>query len=108
MAHFQREVTEKIQGWRVETNEGTSFVPGFVVSVPEILARDVTLTTEDDADLFEMLAGRLRDYVAGHCVQEIEVIRGYFARLSAPGYLDCTEWCAYDTLKEARESLRDD
>lgn len=28
---------------------------------------------------------------------------GYFARLTAPGYMDCTDWAGpYDTLEEAR------
>ena len=33
-------------------------------------------------------------------------VPGYFARLSAPGYLDCTEWYGpYKTLEEAKEHL---
>jgi hypothetical protein len=30
------------------------------------------------------------------------------ARLSAPGYLDCTEWTPYDSEEEAREDLEPD
>ena len=29
------------------------------------------------------------------------------ARLSAPGYLDCTEWCVFDTEAEAAQYLLD-
>jgi hypothetical protein len=29
----------------------------------------------------------------------------YGARLSAPGYLDCTEWCIFDTKEEAQAYL---
>ena len=35
------------------------------------------------------------------------IINGYGARLSAPGYLDCTEWTVFDTEKEAREFLKE-
>ena len=30
-------------------------------------------------------------------------IKGYGVRLSAPDYLDCTEWVVFDTLDEAEE-----
>ena len=32
---------------------------------------------------------------------ELEIIKGYGVRESAPGYLDCTEWEVYATLAEA-------
>jgi hypothetical protein len=30
---------------------------------------------------------------------------GYGARLSAPGYMDCTDWVVFDTFEEADEYL---
>jgi len=40
---------------------------------------------------------------------EIESIRsalGWFCRLSAPGYMDCTDWSGpYETENEAREAI---
>lgn len=30
------------------------------------------------------------------------------ARLSAPGYMDCTDWAVFDTEEEAREYIRDE
>lgn len=36
-----------------------------------------------------------------------EVKDGILARLSAPGYMDCTGWTPYDTIDEAREGLRE-
>ena len=37
---------------------------------------------------------------------QVRRVPGYFARLSAPGYLDCTDWHGpYKTLAEAREHL---
>lgn len=37
----------------------------------------------------------------------IEEITGYGARLSAPGYLDCTEWTVFETETEAWQNLLD-
>lgn len=41
--------------------------------------------------------------------EDIEVIKGaWMARLSAPGYLDCTEWTGpFETEAEARAYLSD-
>ena len=38
---------------------------------------------------------------------DVEVIVGYGARLSAPGYMDCTEWSVFDTVSEAEQYLVD-
>lgn len=34
---------------------------------------------------------------------DVKVIKGYGVRLSAPGYLDATEWDVFDTKREAEE-----
>lgn len=36
---------------------------------------------------------------------ESEVIEGYGARFSAAGYLDCTDWSVFGTVKEAARYL---
>lgn len=36
---------------------------------------------------------------------EIESVNGYGARISAPGYLDSTEWCVFDTEAQAQAYL---
>lgn len=36
-----------------------------------------------------------------------ETIKGYGARLSAPGYLDCTEWTVFKTVQEAEAFLEE-
>jgi hypothetical protein len=35
----------------------------------------------------------------------IETHKGFGVRESAPGYLDCTEWEVFDTLKEAKARM---
>lgn len=39
--------------------------------------------------------------------QELVIKEGYLARLSAPGYMDCTEWSFHDTEEEALAYLED-
>lgn len=47
----------------------------------------------------------LADYCENREVWSIEIREGYGARLSAPGYLDCTEWIVFDTEQEAQDYL---
>jgi len=41
----------------------------------------------------------------GGTIKEAGIVEGYGARLSAPGYMDCTEWGVFDTPEAAREHL---
>ncbi len=36
---------------------------------------------------------------------DVSIVFGWGARLSAPGFMDCTEWVVFDTKKEAAEHL---
>lgn len=49
----------------------------------------------------------VRHYTENEEAFSIDIIDGYGARLSAPGYMDCTSWSVFDTEGEARESLED-
>ena len=41
-----------------------------------------------------------------HPDSEVELVKDqYGARMSAPGYLDCTEWCLFETKQEAIDCL---
>ena len=47
----------------------------------------------------------LADYYVGE-IYEAELVTGWAARLSAPGYMDATEWMGlYDTPEEAAAAL---
>lgn len=107
MGFMQEQITEKQDGWMVETRDaGTCYVPDAVVPVPDWLARGVPV--ELDTGPFQLLADSVQQYVEGSRILSIEAISAhYFARMSAPGYLDCTEWCAFKTLKDARDYLRE-
>ncbi len=54
--------------------------------------------------------GDLADYVEGKVDEPdtiAEVKRGWLARMSAPGYMDCTDWSAHDTQQEAENYLNE-
>lgn len=77
MAFMQRQI-EHGAWWEVETdNDGTYYAP-------------IDVEPED---------------VAGGHIASVKRITGYGARLSAPGYMDCTDWCVFETEKEAVEYL---
>jgi hypothetical protein len=53
---------------------------------------------------------QLQDYLEGKPLNPYERImrqNGWLARLSAPGYLDCTCWSAHKTEQEANDFLDD-
>lgn len=105
-SHLEPQVTTKQRGWRVESRNGTDFVPNDVVRVPYILATGRPIR-KDDA-LFEFFRGVLKDYIEGDEIVEIEVIGPcYFVRLSAPGFLDCTEWQFAHTMRDVRRIVRE-
>ena len=62
-------------------------------------------TFDEDRFLREAFA-QVSDYTENRECWEIEEKSGYSARLSAAGYLDCTEWMGpYDSAKEARRAV---
>lgn len=86
MAFMQQQITSKQSWYEVDTTQGTMFLPV-----------DLIGTTPADSDAFA-------DYVEGN-VLGWELREDYGARLSAPGYRDCTEWGVFATEKEARDYL---
>ena len=101
---MQHQITGNENWLRVETTHGTEFVPSGQLS---LFVRNSDCPsqplTEDEHAEYE---GMIRDYTEG-TIQSWENIKGYGARLSAPGYLDCTEWTVFDTEEEAREYLEE-
>ena len=85
MGFMQRQITIKSKWFQVETSQGTDFIPD------DIMGKNPTL--EDFADFCEGIP------------VSFELIKGYGARLSAPGYMDCTEWTVFPTEQEAIEYM---
>ena len=73
----------------IETDQGTWIIPADVCC------------SDDPMDY--------ADYVEGEIDEEqvIELKLGWLARLSAPGYMDCSDWSAHDTAREAQQYLMD-
>ena len=98
MSFMQRQITYRIDWLSVETTHGTWFVP----------KDDLKLMYPDSesalGDNYEDAVADIEPYVEGK-IQSWKTVKGYGARLSAPGYLDCTEWSVFDTVEEAQEYL---
>lgn len=80
-------------GFAVETNHGTFFLPEHVVgsNLPTRL----------------QVIDYLPAMVVGDDILEIERRSGFFWRLSASGYLDCTEWGLSESMEELDRELED-
>lgn len=94
----------------VEVGGSTCCVPADVCDVPSSLAYEAI---DDDGSvqeehLAEFAEGvRLYLHESGK-VTGIKRVNGWFARLSAPGYLDATEWCGpWDTEDDAMKEVMD-
>ena len=97
MTFMQRQITHKQTWLKVETTHGTFFVDGS-------LHLNVSNCPADEVENNPIWASTVRQYVEGE-PQVWEWIKGYGARLSAPGYLDCTEWAVFDTPEQAQAYL---
>ena len=87
--------------WEVSANHGeTHIVPTDVVGVPYNYPGII-----HSADVFQpYVDGTVDTYENGAPVAEVRR-NVWFARLSAPGYMDSTEYSVFETEEEAREYL---
>lgn len=92
MSHMQPDVSFASY-FEVDTTHGIEIVPTDVVN------RTIDVTGET---LLNYLSGAPLDKDA-----TIEPKTGWLARLSAPGYMDCTDWTAHATEAEARAYLEE-
>lgn len=100
MGFMQRQVTIKQRWLKVETKHGTEFINVYDTGFDWPNSEGLT-----NAALASSLE-QLRDYCDGEPLSW-ENIEGYGARLSAPGYLDCTEWTVFDSVDEANAYLNE-
>lgn len=87
---------------RIDGPNGTEFIPADLVDTTSLTLGETQ--TEGLGPIIEATA----DYRENREVYEAELIEGWGARLSAPGYMDCTSWSVFETEAEAKESLDDD
>ena len=103
MSFMENEITDLGRHWEVETNSGTWYVPGDVVPVPAWIqpswhVRGQWLDHFEDA---------LMDYIEPDWsqVSSIRIVTGNCGRMTAPGYLDCTDWSFHRTKRGLRTEL---
>ena len=87
---------------RADFSDGVFFAPADSVSpLPSV---GCTLREEDAG--FDDLLDAVSNMLGGSGVPDsLEVIDGWGARLSAPGYMDCTDWSVFATESEANKFL---
>lgn len=76
-----------------ETTCGVEMFPADLVGVeepfPEVILSTDSSTDPVDADM----VARMEPYLSWGALISAEAVRGWFARMSAPGYMDRTDWC---------------
>lgn len=84
---------------------GTECIPCFVCG--EILDYDEYVGQYGCDDGYTDAAfAEIAEYAENGECYTIEQVTGYAGRLSAPGYIDCTEWMGpYDSAEEARREV---
>jgi hypothetical protein len=94
---FMKPAAEHFAAYHVETNVGTEIIP-------VELCGDLGLLST------EALHTRVLAYCEGSRIDGAITRReGWYARLSAPGYLDCTDWTGpYETEDAALDAVKED
>lgn len=90
MSHMQPQVVFG-EWWMVDTDDGVVFIPADIVGDNPTPADFLNYINEDDPTT----------------IDSYELMKGYGARLSAAGYLDCTLWFVFDTENQARQHLKE-
>jgi hypothetical protein len=93
---FMKPEVQKLVMYHVESNEGDELVPEDVCGDLREKNPNIVWT---DGPVFAV-----SDYTDAKPeeIKSIERKEGYYSRLSAPGYLDCTDWMGpYNTSAEA-------
>ena len=92
MSFMQQQIYESYY-FEIETTAGTEIVPA------DVIGRYALTPVES---FLNYLEGTPLDPDG-----DAQVEHGWLARLSAPGYMDCTDWSAHKTEQEAREYLEE-
>jgi hypothetical protein len=104
---FMQPDIQQADYFNVETNDGTETVPADLVRMPFTVDFRAGGVFTDDMPEFPALQRALAPYLSGGNISEVRPGSGWIARMSAPGYMDCTDWSAHATEEEARECLEE-
>lgn len=97
MAFMQRQVSELQFWYELDGPMGVEFIPQSLVGTFDCESLETPCDTPEPFKL----------YTENSKVWSIELRQGYGARLSAPGYMDRTEWCVFDSVAEAETYLEE-
>ena len=112
MTQFMKPQIEFGEWLEVDGACGIEAVPADFVYIPKWMIPDVDYDTdcmEEYSDLCNVLDS-VEDFIESNVddVTSVQLIEGYGARLSAPGFMDCTAWTVFKTREEAEEFLREE
>lgn len=93
MPFMQVQITARKPWIEIDTRGGT-----WVVSKEHLSRREIAAIAQ--SDLWEETFGK---YAEDYGVVDVSEKSGFGVRLSAPGYMDATEWEVYATASEAAE-----
>jgi hypothetical protein len=96
MSFMQRQITDKRTWLEIDGPNGITFVDA--QDAPDV-AIAVNLGNDSRAEELAL------EFYEGPQIFSVELKEGFGARMSAPGYLDCTEWTVFDTAEEAEQYL---
>lgn len=103
---FMELQTRRGDWYEVDGNDGGAIIPADLVAC-SIGTGHVFERGKDGA--FPGLSRALGPYYIGGAdsIYSVELVRGWCARYSAPGYMDCTDWCGpYPTEREAVDECK--
>ena len=72
----------------IDGTNGTTFLPIDIVEIPKDWSGSFTNPSNNN---FDLLYEKYGDYYNGE-INSFEIANGKLYRLSAPGYLNCTDW----------------
>lgn len=101
---MQPEITDKRLWYRIAGDEGIAYaVAGYAPGVDPVEDRDF----ERHVDFMNRTRrfGILRDMYHGAVINEVTIVTGYGCRMSASGYLDCTDWDVFQTPEACADHL---
>jgi hypothetical protein len=98
---FMQPFVEYGEWVEIDGSCGITYVPSDIFSCDSLQA------IKDAEDTTDELIALVRDYYESSTIYSITVTKGFGARMSASGYMDCTEWSVFETEAEAVEYLED-
>ena len=112
MTQFMKPQIEFGEWLEVDGACGIEAVPADLIGGLSWMKYDVDYDTdcmEEDSDLRRIVEA-LEDFIESNIddVTSIQLVEGYGARLSAPGYMDATAWTVFKTRDDAEEFLREE